>query len=713
LSIRSLFRITLALSGVVLFLPGLCRSQTLVVIGTNPNLGSFTIGPIEYPLSASGGNGQYTWSLISGTLPPGISLRADTPPSFASNIGAGLIGVATTPGSYRFTLQVSSGGQTASATFTMRIADLIIQDDYSPPSAFLNQSYSYKFTALHVDGSLAPITWSSSGILPPGLSLSADGTLSGTPTQSGFYNFGIITTDGTDTVSRSYGISIYAVDITTPAVLPNAIAGQPYSVTLAATGGTGPYTFTWNYGSSGPFGLILSSSGTISGTPSCCGTYFLNITATDQHGVSYTKEFFLEGISDPPQLPEIEVYFVHSDCTLGSACDRAFSVTGGVAPYTWSAQGLQPGTSIRLGSGNDRDGVPPAYGLIWGFPTTLGAYNVQITVTDSVGNSATNFFPLSVSRLYGSVQGFFSFLGENYTFPNIEQQFSDKLYVVGGTPPYSIADTGSQYPAGVTLDKQNLILSGTPASGNSPPFYWAFSDTVGNALNYDGYLFIQYPETKSETINFSGFDLGTWYLNQNRSYTFSACCLPSYAWSVPTGSTLPPGLTLSNTGVLSGTPTQVGSYAFTVEVSDPNNSANFTIAEFSLTVAQTPPPPSIGIQVKTAPAFGNVGTPYSETLVANGGSGTLTWSLLPFNYLPPGLTLNQDGTITGTPEFSGQFHFQVKVTDSTGNSGAIYLDISIYPAGLGPPLSLSIGPNFETRIGTFYLELAASGEVAP
>jgi len=72
--------------------------------------------------------------------------------------------------------------------------------------------------------------------------------------------------------------------ISTNGTLPSAVAGQPYSLTFAATGGIGSYTWTVTSGSTLPAGLTLSSSGTLSGTPSTAGNYTFTITCTDGAG---------------------------------------------------------------------------------------------------------------------------------------------------------------------------------------------------------------------------------------------------------------------------------------------------------------------------------------------------------------------------------------------------------------------------------------------
>src|SRR4029079_17596282 len=87
------------------------------------------VGQIETPLTATGGTGTYTWSKVSGTLPPGLAVRQDLPTCcFSNGASGGLIGVATTAGTYSFTLQVSDGSHTATRAFTMKVTALTTKE---------------------------------------------------------------------------------------------------------------------------------------------------------------------------------------------------------------------------------------------------------------------------------------------------------------------------------------------------------------------------------------------------------------------------------------------------------------------------------------------------------------------------------------------------------------------------------------------------------
>ena len=92
----------------VLATSGVAHAQ--IVLSQGPVFPHTSIGRVEIPLSATGGTGPYTWTVI-GDLPPGLALRTDTPPYFPAG-ASGIIGVATTVGTYPFTLRVTSGAET-------------------------------------------------------------------------------------------------------------------------------------------------------------------------------------------------------------------------------------------------------------------------------------------------------------------------------------------------------------------------------------------------------------------------------------------------------------------------------------------------------------------------------------------------------------------------------------------------------------------------
>lgn len=130
----------------------------------------------------------------------------------------------------------------------------------------------------------------------------------------------------------------------------------------------------------------------------------------------------------------------------------------------------------------------------------------------------------------------------------------------------------------------------------------------------------------------------------------------NYTWSLSSG-TLPAGLTLSQAGVLSGTPTKAGNSSFTVSVKDSSSPAQTAKISESLTVGA-----ALSISTGTL-SSGQVGKAYSVTLQATGGKASYSWSVASGS-LPSGVTLTKAGVLSGTPTTAGTSSFAIAVTDS-------------------------------------------------
>jgi len=208
-----------------------------------------------------------------------------------------ITGTATTVGSSTFTLQVrSTDGQTVSKEFTISVyAALIITTASLPTNAVVGNAYSESLGAFGGDGNY---TWSiSAGQLPSGLSLSVDGTISGTMTSAGSHGFYVKVTsgDGQYEFGSYLTIDVYdPLEITTTSPLPSGTVGSPYSGLVNVTGGDYPDYPSWSVSSGSlPAGLYLIYSlykNWIRGTPETAGTSTFTIKFTSV-GQTAEKEF--------------------------------------------------------------------------------------------------------------------------------------------------------------------------------------------------------------------------------------------------------------------------------------------------------------------------------------------------------------------------------------------------------------------------------------
>lgn len=163
------------------------------------------------------------------------------------------------------------------------------------PTALPGSAYSQTVKAV---GGVGPYLYNvSSGSLPAGLSMSANGVISGVPTPSTSTQTGSFVVTATDSTgsstSATYSITVPGFGIAGTASLPAASIGSAYSTTLLAIGAVG--TPTWRISSGSlPSGLSLASNGVISGTPATNATAgSFAVTLSDSTGRTVTKAFTL------------------------------------------------------------------------------------------------------------------------------------------------------------------------------------------------------------------------------------------------------------------------------------------------------------------------------------------------------------------------------------------------------------------------------------
>jgi malectin (di-glucose binding ER protein)/phosphoesterase family protein/putative Ig domain-containing protein len=305
----------------------------------------------------------------------------------------------------------------------------------SLPGGTVGASYS---TTLAASGGTTPYSWSvTAGALPGGSVLnSSTGAISGTPSVSGTFTFTVQAKDSSatpQTASKQLSIAIAATGPSTALAiitssLPGGTVGASYSTTLAASGGTPPYSWSVTAGSL-PGGLLLSSStGAISGTPSTSGTFTFTIQVKDSAATPQTASKQLSIAIAAAAAPLTITTSSLPGGTVNVAYTATLAASGGTSPYTWSLSSGTLPNGLTLASST---------GVISGTPTLAGSFSFGVKVSDSAGHSTTATFSITIASPppppSGTVQTVFLIAFENTSLSDINS--SNAPYIVNTLMP--------------------------------------------------------------------------------------------------------------------------------------------------------------------------------------------------------------------------------------------------------------------------------------
>jgi hypothetical protein len=627
--------------------------------------------------SASGGTGNgYVFSIVSGALPAGLTLSA----------AGSLTGSPTASGTFGYTVAVadSLGGQTQ-ASYSVTILDALM----APTATFTNGEVgvAYVSSIPSVHGGLAPYVWSlASGSLPTGLSIdSSTGVVSGVPTAASTATFTLRVTDALAAASpTSSPISLKINPALAIAGSPpsNGETGVTYTATFSASGGSGNgYVFSIASGALPP-GLSLSSGGVLSGVPTSAGNFEFSVAVADPLGGQAQAPY---SITVSIALAAPTGTFANGEVGV-SYTSAAPTAHGGLAPYVWSlASGSLPAGLSLNGS----------TGVLSGIPTTGSTTTFTLRVTDALGTVSPASSTISLTINSGLAIG-----GTPPANGEVGAPYSASFSASGGTGSgYAFSITTGALPPGISLSSGGL-LSGVPTSTGNFEFTVAVADSLGGQAQAP-YSIAVSAALAAPTGTFANGEVGV-------SYTSPAPVshggLAPYVWSLASGS-LPAGLSLSSsTGVVSGNPTAASTATFTLLVTDALGVVSPASTVISLTISSS-------LSIAGSPATnGEVGTSYSASFSASGGTGSGYVFSLASGTLPAGLALSAGGSLTGTPSASGTFTFTVAVVDGAGGRGQASHSIAISDAMTAPTATFSGG-----MVGISYTSATpmAHGGLAP
>lgn len=659
-------------------------------------------------LNVNGGTAPYTWT--GSGLPAGLALNSNgmitgTPTASTNGVVASFTATVKDASSPALSITSSFGILISAATNPVKVTSLTL------PSGTAGTVYTAQLTAA---GGKAPYTFTlgKDTTLPAGLSMSTTGLIAGTPTQGNGTNgstFSVYVIDSSSPVQyadASVNIVIAAAPTglrIDPRNLPGATVGTAYADQLDAKGGTAPYTFALASGSALPAGLTLSSTGVLSGTPTVAspgsGPNGFSVVVTDSSKTPL-KATEAMSLQISPSLTITSTTLPAT--TSGTPYSAQLTVTGGTAPYSWVvAHGVSMPAGLSISSS----------GLIAGTPTTTTSASGFIFNVYAMDSSATQLYANANITLVikASASGISI---EPSTLPGaiVGAAYMDQLVANGGTAPYTFAlAAGSTLPGGLALSSAG-VLSGTPTtaspSGGANTFIVKVTDS--NKTPLTGTFTLSLQIVQGLIISTSKLPAGTVGTPYSTQLAVTGGVAP-YKWILAHGVSMPAGLSISSTGLIAGTPTAAtaaGGFTFNIYAEDSSATPLVANTNFTLVINAA----NLTISGFNAPA-GTVGTPYTFTFQAMGGTVPYTWAA---TNLPAGLTMTSGGVVSGTPTTSGTTATTVGVKDSSTPALTTTVTAAIQINAASNPViitSITLPPAY---VGAAYsFQLTAKGGAAP
>lgn len=379
-----------------------------------------------------------------------------------------------------------------------------------------------------------------------------------------------------------------------------------------------------------PDGITLST-GSLLGTPITTGAYSFTLTATNTAG-SFSQAYSGEitngkpGSISPAQMPVL---------TAGSQSVVRFTTDG------------NPTGVLSLASGTVPTGMTYSMGSISGTPTSPGAYAFTLRSTNAFGTkdviysgsvlqkAPTSITPATIGSIYTNAATAITFASNAIPSANFE--------VSAGT-----------LPAGLSLNATTGQLAGTATTTGPYAFTIRISNDRGSLEQaYSGQV------TDGTPTVFTPSALPSIDATDSVSVQITADGNPTPTYAIHSGS-LPTGLTLSSSGLLSGSTTATGAYSFTVRATNAGGSADITYSgDIRPKAPSAITPASLGNLYMTQSVNITVASVAYPSVVLSISAGAL----------PTGLAFNTGtGVISGTPTAAGAYSFTIDATQSSSST---------------------------------------------
>jgi hypothetical protein len=472
---------------------------------------------------------------------------------------------------------------------------------------------------------------------------------------------------------------------------------------------------------------LTNGTGTLSVTLKTVGSGSQTITATDTVTASIT------GTSNPIAVSPGPPTAVSLQAPGAATTGLTFQITVNATDAFGNVAGSYAGT-VHFTSTDSQATLPGNTPLTNGsgtFSVTLKTLGMQtITASDTVtaslkGSSAVNVVTNAATHI--SVTGPGSTVTRQTFQLTVSALDAAENTSVGytGTVHFTSTDSQAKLPANSTLTAGTSTLSATLETVGSGTQTITATDTVTSSIKGSLPISVTAPAALAIT---SGTPPGGTVGIRYDQHTIEVCTIfrqchlvtvygfpltasggispYNWSWAAATGSSLPAGLNVVNPlnnncpptgffpvprpGCIYGTPTEPGPFNVVLTLTDSGLPAVQMSANYSITI-KLPPPPVVN--ATPAPPRGE-NLPYSLTFTAS-GFPPLTWS--ESGALPTGLTLNSNGTLSGTPTQTGSFPIMVSATDQFNqSSAAVAFTIVITAHGFVATGSMGTARRFHT-----------------
>jgi len=457
--------------------------------------------------------------------------------------------------------------------------------------------------------------------------------------------------------------------ITTESI-PDWTAGYPFSLELTAVRGVGVLTWSDKNGDLAGTGLSLAGDGMLTGTP-VTGSISFTALVTDEEMQTDEKVFSFI-VNESVNIAATII----PDWTQGFAMSHQMEVNGGTLPVTWVDPNSDlDGTGLSLTS----------EGLMAGTPATAGPISFTARAVDQIGSSDEILLEFNINAPVEIM---------TTEVPNgiVGNPYSVQLEAQYGTGELTWSDKNNDlFLSGISLSSSGF-LSGTSYMAKDISFTALVTDEVG-AADERQFTFTIGNGVQIEQIVLPATTMGIPYSQQ----LTATGGVGEVTWNDKDNDLDGTGLSLSASGLITGTPTQAGTITFTAEVND--EGGGHDERQGSITINS-----SVSFVTSALPDW-TVNKSYSVTLEAAGGTGSISWSNPDSDLDGTGLALSGDGELSGIPTAEGTITFTARISDDVGDQLDHEYQVLINPAVVIATTAFPNGVEGET----YSMQLEASG----